>query len=284
MKTICIALMLATLAACSQVPQPSTSAATAGDAASTSASAPAAQAATEAAPTVDATLLTRYHWLLMDAADKSGRHIDALFARPDKPLQLDFDAHAVSVSNTCNRMRGSYSLANGKLTVGPLASTLMACNDPTLAALDAAAGKVLQGTFTLELNANRAQPRLTLAASNGDALTFAAEPTAETRYGSAGETMFLEVAPETRPCNHPLRPNAQCLYVRELHYGANGIREGEPGAWEVLGQDIEGYTHEPGVRNVLRVKRYKIANPPADGSTVAYVLDMVVESHAPAHS
>ena len=52
-------------------------------------------------------------------------------------------------------------------------------------------------------------------------------------------------------------------------------REGE---WQFLYQDIEGYAHEPGMRNVLRLNRYTIANPPADGSSVAYVLDMVVES------
>ena len=45
-----------------------------------------------------------------------------------------------------------------------------------------------------------------------------------------------------------------------------------------LDQDIEGYTHEDGVRNVLRLKRYTVKNPPADGSSIGYVLDMVVES------
>ncbi|HEY0334439.1 MAG TPA: DUF4377 domain-containing protein, partial [Stenotrophomonas sp.] len=39
-----------------------------------------------------------------------------------------------------------------------------------------------------------------------------------------------------------------------------------------------GYTHLQGVRNVLRVKRYTIPHPPADGSATAYVLDLVVES------
>ena len=41
---------------------------------------------------------------------------------------------------------------------------------------------------------------------------------------------------------------------------------------------IEGYTHEDGVRNVVRVKRYEVKNPPADAPSQAYVLDMVVES------
>ncbi|MBN9325065.1 MAG: DUF4377 domain-containing protein, partial [Delftia acidovorans] len=41
---------------------------------------------------------------------------------------------------------------------------------------------------------------------------------------------------------------------------------------------IEGYKHEPGIRNVLRIQRYKRQNVPADASAYAYVLDMVVES------
>ena len=120
MKLSIVALFALVLAACSQAPQPSTSAATAGDAASTAASAPAAPTATEAAPTVDATLLTRYHWLLMDAADKSGRHIDALFARPDKPLQLDFDETRLAIDHACNRIGGAYALVEGHLVVEDL--------------------------------------------------------------------------------------------------------------------------------------------------------------------
>ncbi|MEO7930741.1 MAG: DUF4377 domain-containing protein, partial [Lysobacter sp.] len=75
-----------------------------------------------------------------------------------------------------------------------------------------------------------------------------------------------------------LMPDKQCLQVREVTYGEDGLPSGTPGKWEPLNQDIEGYTHEAGVRNVLRLKRYPIANPPADGSSIAYVLDMVVES------
>jgi len=30
----------------------------------------------------------------------------------------------------------------------------------------------------------------------------------------------------------------------------------------------------------LRLKRFQVKNPPADGSSVAYVLDVVVESEA----
>lgn len=232
----------------------------------------------------EASVLTEYHWQLTAATDPAGQRITALFARPDKPLQLDFDEQDVSISNTCNRMHGSWSLAGGKLTIGDLASTLMACNDPALAALDAAAAKYLPGTFTIELDTHGAQPELTLTAERGGRLTFGGSPTAATRYGGKGETVFLEIAPQDKPCPAPAAPDGECLEVRELHYDAAGRREGEPGAWHVLSQAIEGYRHRPGTRNVLRVTRYPIANPPAGAASTAYVLDMVVESESPPHS
>lgn len=291
MKIAFAVIVVFALAACSQTPPGGTSLASAtaqvagastsaADASSASAPLP---AGTATAPAADATsVLTQYHWRLVDAVDKSGRRIDALFARPDQPLQLDFDANGVSVGNTCNRMRGSYSIAGDKLTFGNFASTLMACNDPALAALDAAAGKSLQGTFALTLDVRGKQPQLTLSIAGGNTLTFAGAPTDATRYGGEGETRFLEIAPQTRPCPSP--PGSQCLYVRELHYGANGVRTGQPGDWHVLAQEIQGYVHQRGIRNVLRVKRYRVSNPPADASSTAYVLDMVVESESPPRS
>lgn len=71
--------------------------------------------------------------------------------------------------------------------------------------------------------------------------------------------------------------------MREVRYDDQGIKSGTDGEFQNFYSDIEGYAHEPGIRNVLRVKRYAITNPPADGSSIAYVLDMVVESEATAH-
>ena len=72
-------------------------------------------------------------------------------------------------------------------------------------------------------------------------------------------------------------PDYRCLHVREIAYDDQGLKIGE-GEWQFFYQEIEGYTHEPGVRNVLRLDRFNVANPPADGSSIACVLDMVVES------
>ena len=231
-----------------------------------------------ATPSVaDTAALSAYHWKLADAKDAKGQRIEALFVKADKPLQLDFAEGRVSVGNTCNHMGGAYSVEGDKLKFDRLASTLMACTDPKLMALDQEIGKRLEAESTFALQPGDA-PTLMLTGGNGDVLTFKGEPTAETRYGGPGETAFLEVAAQTKPCNHPLIPNMQCLQVREIKYDAQGIKTGTDGAFQNFYESIEGYSHEPGVRNVLRVKRYKRDPVPADASSVAYVLDMVVES------
>ena len=42
--------------------------------------------------------LPRYHWKLQEARSRDGGRIDALFARADKPLTLDFHDGRVSVA------------------------------------------------------------------------------------------------------------------------------------------------------------------------------------------
>ncbi|KRC31250.1 MULTISPECIES: META and DUF4377 domain-containing protein [unclassified Lysobacter] len=199
--------------------------------------------------------LDAYHWRLTDATDSSGKPIAALVPDPKRPLQLDFDRGRVSVSGGCNRASGSYTRDAKALSFGDMAQTLMACADTRLMELDQAIGERLRGSLPARIEGGADAPRLLLTAANGDRLSF-----------------------EGAPCSHPLIPNMQCLQVRERRYQANGVAIKSDAAWQPLYQDIEGYTHEPGVRNVLRVKKYAIKNPPADASSVAYVLDMVVES------
>ena len=224
-----------------------------------------------------AALLPAYHWRLAEATDAQGQKIEPLFVNADKPVQLDFAEGRVSVSNTCNRMTGGFTQAGDTATAGPFASTLMACPDPALAALDAEVGKRLEGELTVASTAGEV-PQLVLTNTAGDRLVFHGTATPDTRFGGPGERVFLEVAAETRPCSHPLIPDKQCLQVREIQYDDKGLKIGTPGAFEHFYDSIEGYTHEPGIRNVLRVDRYTVKNPPADASSSAYVLDMVVES------
>lgn len=225
------------------------------------------------------TTLARYHWQLHDAVDAGNRRLDALFATTDKPpLQLDFTSDQLSVRNACNAIGGGYKIVDGHLATASLLQTMMACTDSTLMQREATIKAVLRDRPALIVSTSGDTPLLTLAAASGQTLTFAGQPTAEMRYGGPGETVFLEVAPQTVPCRHPPVPDKTCLQVRERRYDANGLRASEPGPWQPLQQDIEGYVHQPGVRNVLRVKRYPLKRPPAGAPSSAYVLDMVVES------
>ena len=87
--------------------------------------------------------LGRYHWQLSTATGHDGHRLDALFAHPDKPLQLDFADGRVSVRNACNGMGGSYRIEDGRLVVGPMMHTMMACADPALNRLDGMIGQRL---------------------------------------------------------------------------------------------------------------------------------------------
>jgi len=260
-----LALPFALMTACSNPP-------TAKDSTTT---APAPAPATSApAASLEVAQLPANHWVLENAVDASGKRIDGLFVRADRPITLDFKDGRLSVSNACNMMGGSYTLQGDALSVGSMMSTNMACQGEVMA-LDGLVSERLQDKLTMRsLDASA----LTLVTAKGDVLSFRAEPTAETRYGGEGETVFMEVDAQTKPCSHPLIKDATCLQVREVKYNDQGLEQGKRGAYENFYGNIEGYKHEPGVRNVLRLKRFQVKNPPADGSSLAYVLDMVVGS------
>jgi len=254
------------------VPAPASASASA----STPAAAPPAATTASAGSHDAAAVLPRFHWQLAEATDARGQRLTALFV-DGAPIQLDFLQGRVAVDHLCNRMSGAYTLEGDKLDFGRMASTMMACVDPARSAQERLASELFAGRFTVAIEGETGSPQLLLTRSDGSKLRFNGQVTAQSRYG-AGETVFLEVAPQTQPCPHPLIKDKQCLQVREVRYDAQGLRQGEPGAWQNFFDPIEGYEHQPGIRNVLRVKRYTRPNPPADASANVYVLDLVVES------
>lgn len=93
-----------------------------------------------------------------------------------------------------------------------------------------------------------------------------------------GNRMSLPSKLLARPDWHGRLVNgSDCLQVRERRFDEQGLAVGTPGAWTPFAQTIEGYTHKPGVRNVLRLKRFDRAAA-AGGAPHLYVLDLVVES------
>ncbi|MDR1530010.1 MAG: META and DUF4377 domain-containing protein [Burkholderiales bacterium] len=223
-------------------------------------------------------LLTTYHWLLTAAHNAQGQRIDELFARPDKPIQFDFDGERVQIGNACNAMSGNYTIQDRQITFGALVSTKKLCIDGKINRLDQAVGERLASSLSWIISPTPIA--LTLITASGDTLTFSGQPTAETRFGNEGEIVFLEIAPETKPCDHPLVANKQCLQVRKVQYGADGAKPYPPEGWENLYQEIEGYQHEKGFRKIVRVKRFSLANPPADRPNTIYILDTVIETTA----
>lgn len=230
-----------------------------------------------AAPYVDDSVLTRHRWTLKEAVTAKGGTIGALLIRPDKPVQITFVDNRINVHNTCNGLSGTFRRLADELIVDALIGTKMQCVEPGVAALDTEMSLRIQGSSRFTAQPGN-PPKLEWRAQNGDILRFVGDMTPEARYGSEGETAFVEVAAYTKPCQPPMATAPQtCLEVRELRYDDQGLKT-NLGPWRLFYDKIDGFTHEPGVRNVLRVKRYRRDGRPDDGTNIAYVMEMSVES------
>jgi heat shock protein HslJ len=214
-------------------------------------------------------------WTLQSAAEAAGQPIEGLMV-PGQAFVLRFDGARLVVTGGCNNMTGSWRLSpQGQLMTGRLAATMKAC-EPALMQADAALSAVLAQHLDVQLQSGTA-PSLRLVSPTRQTLVLAGQPTLESLYG-APKRMFLEVAPQTVPCQPGAGAPTQCLQVRERRFDAKGLRIEPPGEWGAFHGRIDGYTHTPGVRNVLRVNRYQRTQVPADASRYVYVLDLVVES------
>lgn len=230
-----------------------------------------------AQPTSLQQTLERYRWTLESATDSQNRRIDMLPPSKDHPVVLSFSGNRLSIQGPCNRMMGAYQVnAARQLTVrGGPASTMMGC-DPALMNADTVLSGILAKPLHVEIDHSQS-PRLRLRSVSNDTLIFTGEATPEALYG-AGTIIFLEVSPQHVACDHPPAPDTNCLQVRERHYDEQGLSVGTPEAWRPLYENIEGFTHKEGVRNVVRAKRFDRNPAPAGASSTLYVLDIIVES------
>jgi len=80
-------------------------------------------------------------------------------------------------------------------------------------------------------------------------------------------TRTVYVAPQAARCTG-VAP-MDCLQVRSS--------PAEP--WSLWYAGIEGFAYQPGYQYVLEVDEYRVAQPPADGSSIRWVLKRVVERH-----
>ena len=219
--------------------------------------------------------LNAYSWQLVEAMDKKNQPIKSLFVRADLPITLHFKDNRISVANSCNNMGGAFALSGNSLTVSNIASTMMACQAP-LNELDSAISRLIAGQTTLNINNKNPQPQLSLTTSNGDTLVFKGMATPETSYGSKAETIFLEIAPQTKTCSAGTR-QMDCLQVKEVKYDEKGLKTYHSSQWLNFYDNIDGYTHNSNEKVIVRVKKYAVKNPPADTSSFAYILDTTIE-------
>lgn len=70
----------------------------------------------------------------------------------------------------------------------------------------------------------------------------------------------LQIASTTRDCNGPFP--RKCLQVKEDN-AAN---------WQLFYNSIDGFTYKEGYEYVVVVRREPVPNPPADGSSIRYIL------------
>lgn len=197
-----------------------------------------------------------------------------------KPLVLNFsDDNRLSISTSCNTMASSWKVESNTIETGTLMSTMMACSGD-LMKQEGIAGQIFEsGKTAFKLNLNDVNaPTLTLTAKDGKPYVFTGKMTPETKYQTQGETIFLEVSPETKKCTG-VAPQT-CLQVREVKYADNGVKTQVDKDWTLFYNQIEGFEHRPNERQIIRVKRYEIKNPAADQSKYAYVYDMAVEREA----
>lgn len=220
--------------------------------------------------------LEDHRWTLDAATSAGNQPLDSLFPAADRPFVFGFAGSRLTVDGGCNGLRGSYKLgADGLLSPGRLASTMMACEPPLMAAEAAMAG-LLAAPLELVL-AQGPEPKLAMLAESGETLLLTGRLTPEARYGPA-TTVFLEVGPQRLPCGDSAAGDGLCLQVREIAFDEQGLRVGTPGAFQPFAGTIDGFTHRAGTRTVLRTKRFQPGGNPGAPADAVFVLDLTVES------
>ncbi len=207
--------------------------------------------------------LTEYNWTYQGS-------------KASKPLVLSFDDNQrLSIQTGCNNQGGTWKVEGNTILTSPLTSTMMACADDLMQQERLSADIFSEKKVPFTLSTQNDQAILTITDSKGQKYTFLGKMTAEAKYQSEGKIVFLEISPQTKSCTG-VAPQT-CMQVREIKYDDKGIKTYADKNWSLYYGQIEDFEHNPNQRVIVRVKRFDIKNPAADQSSIADVLDMVVE-------
>lgn len=224
-------------------------------------------------------VLESHSWMVKTAIDQKGRIIEPLLPTKESQFVLIFSKSNVNVRGGCNGFRGGYEVTSpgvggaSQLNVGVLASTMVGC-EPEVMEADAILSAILAEPMKIEVVVGK-QLTLTLSTADNKVIELLGTPTPESLYGPP-TTVFLEVASQLGKCTHLGTKESNCLLVRDRHFDDQGLKVGVPGQWRPLPDGIEGFEHRVGIRDIVRVKRYRRSE--AGQPTDLYVLDLVIES------
>lgn len=188
-----------------------------------------------------------------------------------KPIVVSFQDKNFHIATGCNGQNGTWQLIGNTLKTSNLMSTMMMCS-PDLMKQERFAQHVF-GNSVLKVSFNKAninQPILIVQKDSGERYEFIGTMTPEARYKGQAKTVYFEVSPTLTAC--PDQPAKQCLQVREIQYNDQSVKT-TANQWQTLNA-VEGFQHNPQVKNVIRVKRFDTQNVQ---TPYAYIYDMTVE-------
>lgn len=221
--------------------------------------------------------LENHRWTLATATDGEARRIDTLFPEAAPPYIVTFTDSMLNFRGGCNSFSSSYQLNDqGQLVAGNMQSTMMAC-EPTLMQADTALAALLAQPLQIAVMPG-SEPQMQLQTAANETLGLQGQMLPEALYGPA-TLIFLEIDARQLACRNPRNGQTTCLQARQIQFDEQGLRVPPAGPWQPFYDTIEGYSHTPGERNVVRVKRYERGGAPGNNAPL-YVLDLVVETEA----
>ena len=207
--------------------------------------------------------LTQYNWTYQAS-------------KASKPLILHFDKkQRLNIQTGCNTQGGTWKVIDNTLVTSSLMSTMMACSNDLMQQERFSADLLSKKKVAFKIDTTQDQAVLTLTDTKGQQYLFTGTLTPEAKYQSEGQTVFLEIAPETKSCIGIAPQN--CMQVREVKYNEKGVRTYTDPNWSLYYGQIKGFQHQNNQRVIVRVKRYPVKNPAADQANQVDILDMVVE-------
>jgi heat shock protein HslJ len=106
-------------------------------------------------------------WVLKDLSGLKAAQLEGL----ERPVTVRFAEGRITGFSACNTFFGGYQQAGDRLEVGPLGSTMMACEAPA-SEVERRFHSVFSGKFQVALDGEQLQ----LSSASGAALQFVAEP------------------------------------------------------------------------------------------------------------